>query len=56
MICRATYNDDYKQTVGVDFMEKVERIGSEEVKFMVWDTAGQDGFNSVTRAYFKGAV
>jgi hypothetical protein len=55
VICRATYSDDYKQTVGVDFMEKVERIGSEDVKFMLWDTAGQDGFNPVTRAYYKGA-
>ena len=27
---------------------------AEEVRFMVWDTAGQEEFDAVTRAYYRG--
>ena len=42
--------------MGVDFMEKVQRVASEDVKLMLWDTAGQEGFTSITRSYYKGAL
>jgi Ras-related protein Rab-23 len=41
----------------VDFLEKklyIKDIG-EDVNFYLWDTAGQEEFNSVTRKYYKGA-
>ena len=28
---------------------------SEEVDFYIWDTAGQEEYNSLTRRYYKGA-
>ena len=53
---RGTYTDEYKKTIGVDFLEKVEYIQSlsEEVRMMVWDTAGQEEFDSLTRGYYRG--
>lgn len=53
---RATYSDEYKKTIGVDFLEKVQHIDSlnEDVKLLLWDTAGQEEFDSVTRAYYRG--
>ena len=53
---RGDYTDEYKKTIGVDFLEKqqyVESLG-EDVKLMVWDTAGQEEFDSITRTYYRG--
>jgi len=33
----------------------VFRLGGEEVRLMVWDTAGQEEFDAITRAYYRGA-
>mmetsp|Transcript_116446 Transcript_116446/g.323667 ORF Transcript_116446/g.323667 Transcript_116446/m.323667 type:complete len:273 (-) Transcript_116446:148-966(-) len=55
--CKGFFTDTYKKTIGVDFMEKtieVEEHG-ETVKLMVWDTAGQEEFDSLTSRYYKGA-
>lgn len=55
--CKGRWTDTYKKTIGVDFMEKrieVEDLG-ETVCLMVWDTAGQEEFDSLTSRYYKGA-
>jgi Ras-related protein Rab-23 len=31
------------------------RINSEEVRLMLWDTAGQEEFDAITKAYYRGA-
>ena len=31
------------------------RIGGEEVRLMLWDTAGQEEFDAITKAYYRGA-
>ncbi|KAJ3013515.1 Ras- protein Rab-23 [Thoreauomyces humboldtii] len=52
--CRGQYNENYKKTIGVDFMEKdvdIPEFG--EVRLMLWDTAGQEEFDSITREYYK---
>ena len=37
-----SYTDEYKKTLGVDFLEKEMFISEkgEDVKFHIWDTAG----------------
>ncbi|PHJ22123.1 small rab-related gtpase [Cystoisospora suis] len=54
-----TYTSGYKKTLAVDFVEKGAQIktkdGEEELTFLLWDTAGQEEYNSVTRAYYRGA-
>ncbi|GFH11642.1 uncharacterized protein HaLaN_07174 [Haematococcus lacustris] len=55
--CKGIFTDEYKKTIGVDFLEKalfVDALG-EEVRFMLWDTAGQEEFDSITRTYYRGA-
>lgn len=40
--CKGVWTDEYKKTIGVDFLEKplfVDSLG-EEVRFMLWDTGG----------------
>lgn len=42
--------------LGVDFLERVLEIGSgRSIRLMVWDTAGQEEFDALTRAYYRGA-
>ncbi|KAJ7553073.1 hypothetical protein O6H91_06G083600 [Diphasiastrum complanatum] len=55
--CKGHYPNDYKKTIGVDFLEKNHYVKQlqEEVKLMLWDTAGQEVFDSITRAYYRGA-
>ena len=51
------YTDDYKKTLGVDFLLKKKYIKQidKEVEFMIWDTAGQEYYDAITRKYYKGA-
>lgn len=31
-------------------------INDKNVKVQIWDTAGQESFKSITRAYYKGSI
>ncbi|CAG0920271.1 unnamed protein product [Notodromas monacha] len=53
--CRGTFTKDYKKTIGVDFLERCIDIDGEEVRLMLWDTAGQEEFDAITKAYYRGA-
>jgi Ras-related protein Rab-23 len=51
------FTTEYKQTLGVDFLnikKYIKRI-DQEIDFYIWDTAGQDHFNAITRRYYRGA-
>lgn len=41
--------------IGVSLPCFALRLGGEEVRLMVWDTAGQEEFDAITRAYYRGA-
>jgi len=49
------YSDGYKATIGVDFMYQKFKILDVEFTLHIWDTAGQEQFKCVSRAYFRGA-
>lgn len=48
---------DYIKTIGVDFLEKRVFVPSvhEEVTFFLYDTAGQEEYDALTRSYYRGA-
>ena len=50
------FTDDYDITVGVEFGAKTIDLRDKKVKLQIWDTAGQDSFKSITRAYYRGAA
>lgn len=56
-----TFDKQYKTTIGADFVRKdvaVRLQGSDEVvrvRLQLWDIAGQDRFQKLTRAYFNKA-
>lgn len=49
------FSMDYKKTLGVDYLQKLVQVDGEEVMFHLWDTAGQEEFNALTRRYYRGA-
>ena len=52
--CRGTFTKSYKKTIGVDFLEKVLTADNgRQVRLMLWDTAGQEEFDAITRAYYR---
>nr|QZX57782.1 ras-related protein Rab23 [Locusta migratoria] len=53
--CKGTFTKDYKKTIGVDFLERQIELDGEEVRLMLWDTAGQEEFDAITKAYYRGA-
>jgi len=54
---KGIFTNEYKKTIGVDFLEKKIYLNSigEEVTFLLWDTAGQEEYDALTRTYYKGA-
>ncbi|ESL07584.1 small G-protein [Trypanosoma rangeli SC58] len=54
---KGEFVDQYKKTIGAEFMEKNVFLhrSNTTVKLMLWDTAGQEVFNSLTQAYYRGA-
>jgi Ras-related protein Rab-2A len=50
------FNEDYQSTIGVEFGAKTLEINNRIYKIQIWDTAGQENFRSITRAYYKNSV
>lgn len=51
-----TYFQDISLTVGVDFHAKIVYVKGEPIKLQLWDTAGQDRFRAIVKAYYRNAV
>lgn len=54
---KGIFTNEYKKTIGVDFLEKKLHLNAlgEEITYLLWDTAGQEEYDAVTRTYYKGA-
>ncbi|MFW9994183.1 MAG: Rab family GTPase [Candidatus Odinarchaeota archaeon] len=50
------FTGQYLKTIGADFALKKETIGDEDLKFQIWDLAGQQRFQNVRSVYYNGAL
>jgi small GTP-binding protein len=50
------FRHQHELTIGVEFGAKSIEIDSKIIKIQIWDTAGQEAFQAITRTYYKGAV
>ena len=50
------FTDEYQATIGVDFGGRSIANNSKIYRIQIWDTAGQENFRSITRAYYKNSV
>jgi small GTP-binding protein len=49
------FSDDYYATIGVDLATKDQQVGSYNIKFQIWDIAGQPHFHEVRKSYYSFA-
>jgi len=50
------FSNDFQSTIGVEFGIKNLTIDGKLYRVQIWDTAGQEQFCSITRAYYKNSV
>jgi len=52
--CNNNYNlNTYETTIGVDFSKKNIKFNNKIYKLFIWDTSGQEKFNSIVYSYFR---
>jgi len=49
------FSNQYKATIGADFLTKEVMIDDKQVTMQIWDTAGQERFQSLGVAFYRGA-
>jgi len=49
------FSNQYKATIGADFLTKDVMIDDRLVTMQIWDTAGQERFQSLGVAFYRGA-
>ncbi len=50
------FKQEHQITIGVEFGAKNLNIDNGILRVQIWDTAGQENFRSITRAYYKNSV
>ena len=50
------FSEEFHSTIGVEFGAKNLEIDDKIYRIQIWDTAGQETFRSITRAYYKNSV
>jgi len=49
------FSNQYKATIGADFLTKEVTVNDRLVTMQIWDTAGQERFQSLGVAFYRGA-
>jgi Ras-related protein Rab-7A len=49
------WSDQYKATIGAEFLSKEVMVDDKLVSLQIWDTAGQERFQSLGVAFYRGA-
>ena len=49
------FSNQYKATIGADFLTKEIMLEDKLVTMQIWDTAGQERFQSLGVAFYRGA-
>jgi small GTP-binding protein len=55
-LVEGAFLDESQPTIGVEFKSFECRTASDLIRLNIWDTAGQEKFRSVSKAYFRNAV
>ena len=49
-----SYIDLYTSTIGIDFKSKIIVCDNNNIKLQIWDSSGNDKFDSITKLYYRG--
>ena len=50
------FRQNHEATIGVEFGGKTIILSEKTIKIQIWDTAGQEVYQAITRGYYKGAT
>jgi len=50
------FQEETKSTIGIDFMSTILTIKDNNIKLQIWDTAGQEIYNSIIKRYFQDII
>ena len=50
------FSQNYQSTIGIEYGSKLLKINNNLLKLQLWDTAGQETFQSITRSYYNDAA
>ncbi|KAG6478779.1 hypothetical protein ZIOFF_062223 [Zingiber officinale] len=53
-LCKSEFTQQYKVTIGADFVTKEILVDDRLVTLQIWDTAGQERFQSLGVAFYRG--
>ena len=48
------FREQFDPTIGVEFGAQNVQIDDKIIRLKIWDTAGQESFQSITRSYYRG--
>lgn len=54
-LCEEPYIEDRSSTIGSDIRSVTLNIQRQRIRLMVWDTAGQEKFRTLTSSFYRGA-
>ena len=54
-MCHNEFTEDHEVTVGVEFGSLLIKMKGIAFKLQIWDTAGQESFQSITKIFYRGA-
>ena len=49
------FEDEILSTIGIDFKGKIINYNDTPIKALIWDTAGQEKYQSMAKTYYNGA-
>ena len=47
------FNEEYKSTIGFEFISFTEKIGEKNIKLQIWDTCGQETYKSLISNFYR---
>lgn len=53
---RNAFDDGYSMTIGADFAAKTLEVDGKQIKFQIWDLAGQPHFATIRSLYYQGSL
>ena len=48
------FDEKQETTIGASFFAKILTINGQNIKFQIWDTAGQEKYRALAPMYYKG--
>ena len=54
--CKKKFSDEYQATIGVEFDVRNIDYNDKIFRIQLWDTAGQEYYRSITKAYYRSSI